>query len=426
MISGKTSGVWKHCTEECLRELDSLKQEKKGMADRRKVLWLIRGLGAGGAEKLLAMSLPYLNWKVFDYQVAYFLKSKSHSVPEFERAGVRVFCLNSESPFDFRVLFRLVRLLRKQEIEILHVFSPYAGIVGRLAARLAGVKAVVYTEHSTLENQNALGRLGNILTYPLNDATIGVSQAVLRSVLRWQLARRGTFQTIYNGIDLNALDTNRVNPDQVKKSLGINPRHRVVGNVAHLRPAKGHLYLLQAARLVLDQYPEVTFVVVGREKVKGYLRRLEEVAERLEIGDRVLFTGFRPDAIQITSAFDIFVLSSLWEGFGIVLLEAMALGKPVIGTRVGGIPEVIEDGVNGYLVEPRNPEQLAEKVVQLLGDEALRSQMGQQGMQRVRDRFSIRDTVKAVEDVYTSVLNAKGGIARGGTKSMEGRSSGLS
>jgi len=388
------------------------------MADCRKVLWLIKGLGVGGAEKLLVMSLPYLNWKVFDYQLAFFLKSKSQLVPEFERAGVPVFCLNSESSLDFRVLFRLVRLLRKQEIDILHVFSPYAGIVGRLAARLAGVKAVVYTEHSTLENQNALGRVGNILTYPLNNATIGVSQAVLHSVLRWQLVRRGTFQTIHNGVDLNALDTNRVSPDQIKKSLGIDPQHRVVGNVANLRPAKGHMYLLQAARLVLNQYPEVTFVVVGRETVKGYLRQLEEVAERLDIRDRILFTGFRPDAIQITSAFDVFVLSSLWEGFGIVLLEAMALGKPVIGTRVGGIPEVIEDGVNGYLVEPRNPQQLADKTVQLLVDETRRSQMGHKGIQRVRDKFSIQNTVKAVEDVYASVLNTKGGSRGESKKSM--------
>ncbi|MFC2071536.1 glycosyltransferase [Chloroflexota bacterium] len=387
------------------------------MADCRKVLWLIRGLNPGGAEKLLVMSLPYLNWKVFDYQVAYFLKSKSQLVPEFERAGIRVSCLDSESAFDFRVLFRLVRLLRKQEIEILHLLSPYAGIVGRLAARLAGVKTIVYTEHSTLENQNTLGRIGNILTYPLNNATIGVSQAVLRSVLRWQLVRRGTFQTIHNGIDLDALEPNRVSPDQIKKSLGIDPLHWVVGNVANLRPAKGHMYFLQAARLVLNQYPEVTFVIVGRETVKGYLRQLEELAEQLGIRNRILFTGFRPDAIQITSAFDVFVLSSLWEGFGIVLLEAMALGKPVIGTRVGGIPEVIEDGVNGYLVEPRNPQQLAEKVVQLLVDEAWRSKMGQKGLQRVRDKFSIRDTVKAVEGVYVSVLNAKEGPRGGSTKS---------
>ncbi len=377
------------------------------MADRTKVLWLTKGLDAGGAEKLLAMSLPYLNRSIFDYKVAYFLTHRNQLVPEFERQSIPIFCLKSEKFYDFRAIFKLARLLRESEIDILHIHLPYPGILGRVAAHLSGVKAVVYTEHSMLERQRRLTRLGNLLTYPLNDVTIAVSDAVLHSVLYRQIFKHGIFVTIHNGIDLNAIeiaDTCRVS---LKESLGIPAHHQVVGNVANLRPGKGHQYLLEAAQLVLNQCPDVTFVIVGREKEKVDLERLQELAQRLEIQDRVIFTGFRRDVFQVMSTFDIFVLPSLWEGFGIVLLEAMALGKPVIGTDVDGIPEIIADGLNGFLVEPRNSQQLANRILRLLHDETLRNRMGQNGMQKVRLRFSIERTVKEMEKVYTMAMNGK-------------------
>jgi glycosyltransferase involved in cell wall biosynthesis len=193
----------------------------------------------------------------------------------------------------------------------------------------------------------------------------------------------------------------------MKESLGIPVHHQVVGTVANLRPMKGLSYLIEAARLVLDKHPDVTFVVVGRELVKGYLQELEQEAERLGIRERLLFTGFRQDALQVISAFDIFTLPSLWEGFGIVLLEAMALSKPLVGTNVGGIPEVIDDGRNGFLVEPRNPGQLAQKLLELLNNETMRHQMGQNSAITVREKFSIQETVKATEQVYVTVTNRK-------------------
>ncbi len=380
------------------------------MVGKKRVLWLIKGLAVGGAERLLAMSLPYLNRSMFDYQVAYFLTHKDELVPEFEQAGIPVFCLNINKSYNLGAILRLVRLLRQQKIEILHINSPHAGILGRVAAHLAGVKAVVYTEHMPLERQNRLAQLGNLLTYPLNDTTVAVSDAVLHSVLDRQIIKRGTYVTIHNGVDLNAIATAGMCQTPLRESLGIAAHHQVVGNVANLYPGKGHQYLLEAARLVLNQCPDVTFVIVGKEKRKEDLERLQELARRLRIQDRVIFTGFRRDVFQLMATFDVFVLPSLWEGFGIVLLEAMALGKPVVGTDVGGIPEVIDNGLNGFLVEPRNPQQLAEKILELLRNETLRNQMGQNGMQKVRDRFSIQRTVREIEKVYVMAMNGKRGL----------------
>lgn len=377
------------------------------MAGRKKVLWLIKGLSAGGAEKLLSMSLPYLDRNTFDYQVVYLFKNMIDLVPEFERQGIPVSCLNMEKAYDLRVVFKLVHLLREREIDILHTHLPYAGIVGRLAATLAGVKAIVSTEHGLTESYHPLTRLINVTTLPLNHATIAVSQATARSILRYKITRPEKIRVIYNAIDIGDLNSIQTDPELVKKSLGIDGHGLVVGTVSHIRPEKGHQYLVEAARLVLEQRPEVSFVIVGREKTRKDLIHLEELAKQLGIRDRIIFTGFRQDALRIMTTFDVFVLPSIWEAFAIVLLEAMALGKPVVATRVGGIPEAIDDGVNGFLVAPRDPEQLALRILDLLNNEALRNRMGEEGRKKVRDRFGIEHMVKEVEQVYTLAMSRK-------------------
>jgi glycosyltransferase involved in cell wall biosynthesis len=377
------------------------------MAGRRKVLWLIKGLFPGGAEKLLAMSLPYLDREAFDYQVVYLLKKMNDLAPEFEKHGIPVSCLNMEKAYDLRVIFKLAKLLRERKIDILHTHLPYAGIVGRPAAVLAGVKTIISTEHGLMGSYHPLTRLGSVLTYPLNNATIGVSQAVANSILKYKMTRPKSIHVVHNAIDIKDRNIIQTDPESVKKSLRIEGTGLIVGTVSHIRPEKGHQYLVEAARLVLDKRPEVRFVVVGRETTKNDLLRLEEQAQRLGIRDRIIFTGFRPDALQIMNTFDVFVLPSLWEAFGIVLLEAMNLGKPLVATNVDGIPEVIDDGVNGFMVPPRDPEKMAARILDLLNDDALRNRMGEQGRKKVRENFGIERMVKQVEQVYLSVLKDK-------------------
>jgi L-malate glycosyltransferase len=377
------------------------------VAERKKVLWLIKELNTGGAEKLLSTALPYIDRDTFDYQIAYLFKSTRDLIPEFERQSIPVSCLNMKNVYDLRVIFKLVHLLRERKIDILHTHLPYVGIVGRLAAKLAGVKAIVSTEHGLMESYHPLTRLGNALTLPLNQATIAVSQATARSVLRYKTIRPETVRIIYNAVDIGAINSIETDPDLIKKSLGIDRHSLVVGNIANIRPVKGQQYLVEAARLVLKQRPEVRFVIVGKEKTREDLHRLEELAKHLGIRDKIIFTGFRQDALQVLRAFDVFVLSSLWEAFAIVILEAMALGKPVVATNIGGMPEAIDEGVNGFLVPPRDPEKIASRILDLLNDDALRHRMGQEGKKKVHDRFSIENMVEKVEQVYLSVMKGR-------------------
>jgi len=381
------------------------------MIEKKKVLWLIKGLGSGGAEKLLAMSLPYLNREKFDYQVVYFTKSVNDLVPQFEQAGIPVICLDVEKSYDIKGVFRLARTIRQRKIDIVHIQSPYWGIIARIIGRIVGVKIIISTEHQFLKKLHPVVRLGSILTYFLNDATIGVSQAMVKSLQKCKTVRKKDLYTIPNGIDINATRPSHLDTTSIKEKLGIDKHNSFILNVANFKPQKGHQYLIMAAPLILKKCPQTTFVLVGVGK-PDVIERLENMVDQLGIRKNVIFAGFRSDVPELMSACDVFVLPSLWEPFGIVLLEAMALGKTVIGTNVGGIPEVIDDGINGFLVEPGNSQQLAEKTQELLLNEKLRNQMGQNGMRKVQEKFSIQQMVGAIEQVYVTVINRKSGSQR--------------
>jgi glycosyltransferase involved in cell wall biosynthesis len=374
---------------------------------KKKVMILIKGLGAGGAEKLLSTSIPYLNRECYDYEVAYLLPHKNDLVHEFQEAGIPVFCINGQNPYDPRSLFRMVKLLKERRIDLIHIHLPYTGIFGRIAARLANVEAIVYTEHNVIDGYKPVTRLLDRLTYRFDKATITVSDSVRESVLRSKLFKPNNVVTVLNGVDTRKVNLSYFKETSaVRESFGIPREDFVVGNIAHIRPLKGHRYLLQAAKIVIEDCPNTTFLIVGREKTREAREALEAQATQLGIREKIIFTGFREDAIRILAACDLFVLSSLYEGLPVALLEAMALGKPPVVTAVGGIPEVVTDGVDGFLVQPRDYEGLANRIIALIRDGELRGQISGRAAKKIEEKFSLRDMIGRVEDIYNQVLSA--------------------
>ena len=376
------------------------------MVHRKKVMWLIKGLGAGGAEKLLSTAIPYLNHADFEYEVAYMLPEKNDLVRDFQQAEIPVFCLGRTKPYDLAVIFRLARLLRERKVDILHIHLPLAGILGRFAALLGGVRTVVYTEHNLQEMYHPVTRFLNRVTYPLDAATITVSDEVQRSSLKWKRLQPKMVRTIPGGVDIAAIDAGIRGADleRIKASMGIPQGHHVVGNVAHIRPEKGQEYLLEAAAKVVQRRPDTTFVIVGREKAAGALKKLEVRAAELGIQDRIIFAGFQENVIALVKTFDVFVLSSLYEGLPIALLEAMTAGVAPVVTAVGGIPEVIKNGVNGLLVEPKDPDSLADGIGTLLSDPVSRKAMALEAAKTARERFSVQRMVEDIESVYLAAM----------------------
>ncbi len=376
------------------------------MMQKTRVLWLIKGLGAGGAEQLLVNALPHLDRSRFEYHVAYVLPWKDDHVPDFEQHGIPVHCLAGRVPWDPRVLPRLHRLLQELRIDVLDSHLPYSGVIGRLAARWARTSAILYTEHSLAVQRQLAGFrfvsfLTNVSTYGLNDLVLTVSRDTFRDV-RFFARGRVPLRLIYNGIPLENFDRHLVTPDP--ESLGVPGHHKIVGHVATFTKKKNQGDLLRAARLVVAEDPDVTFVLVG----KGSLQpALEQLAHELGIRDNVAFPGFVPRLREAMASFDLFVLSSLYEGLPTVTIEAMALGIPVVATWVGGTPEIVNHQHDGLLVPPRNPEALAQGILDLLGDTDLRAEMGRRAEQSVRSKFDIRRRVDEVEAVYHEVLTAK-------------------
>jgi glycosyltransferase involved in cell wall biosynthesis len=229
---------------------------------------------------------------------------------------------------------------------------------------------------------------------------IAASTAIER-ILRADGIPASRIVTVHEGIDADRIA--HIEPASVHEALWLPTQAPVVGNVAALVTHKGHRHLIDAAAILLRDVPDARVVILGDGELRA---TLEHQVKQLHLEKHVLLPGFREDVLALLKGFDIFVMSSETEGLGTSILDAMACGKPVVGTNTGGIPEVIEDGVTGLLVEPRHPEALAEAITILLRDDGLRTRMGAAGLARVREHFTVDRMIEATIAVYEQVLSA--------------------
>ena len=371
------------------------------------VLYLINALlYLGGAERVVANTVALVDRRRYRPTVCTLLPRGSLEA-EIEKYGVRVVSLGARSKLDLTIIPKLFRLLKQEKIDILHSFLFHANIVGRIVGRLAGVPIMLSSERIIeIEGKNRL--LLNRLTAPLADKIIVVSDAVKEFAIRKIGISPSKLVTIYNGVDLSKYSEKAAAPgvEARKRALDIDLSHRVVGTVGNLEARKGYEYLLQAASLVLTENRErgITFLLVGEgsQRVK-----LENLAKDLGISSSVIFAGYRDDIPQVLSAMDVFVLASIYEGLPNALLEAMAMGKPVVATRVAGIPDVVADGEMGILVHRRNPHALASAIRTLLVDEERAQEMGYMGRKRVEDAFTVETMVAKTEELYEELIEEK-------------------
>jgi glycosyltransferase involved in cell wall biosynthesis len=373
-------------------------RERRGRTTARpvRVLWLIKGLDAGGAELLLSMMAEVRDRKDFEYEAAYLLPWKRGLVGDLERAGIPVRCLHGRREWDLGWAVRLRRLVRERRYDLVHIHSPYVAGIARVALKTlpAGMRPrLVYTEHLPWWGYIPLTRLLNRLTYRLDDANLAVSRTVADSI---PPRLRGRVSVVVQGIFPERVRDQLRFRDEVRAELGIAPSELVVGTVAHFRQQKGYPVLLRAARQVLDQGFPIRFVAVGRGPQEEEIRAIHF---GLGLGDRFLLTGFREDATRVMAAFDLFALASHYEGLPLALMEALVLGIPVVATNVGGIPEGVSDGIEGLLVPPDRPDLLAHAIGTLARDLDLRTRMSSAAAERGRT-FDIRDSLRAVEENY--------------------------
>jgi glycosyltransferase involved in cell wall biosynthesis len=364
----------------------------------KRVLHLIKGLGRGGAEMLLVSASPYFDRERFHYEVAYLLPWKDAVVGDIRSAGLPVHCLDGGRGAGW--LRRLRSLVQEREVDLVHSHSPFAAVGAR--TMLGRAVKHVHTEHNVWTSYHRATYWANLLTFPRNEHVFAVSEHV-RVSIRYpsplRFLRMPPRETLYHGLDPVAF-ARWGSPDGVREELGLAADAPVMGIVANFRPQKGHHDLFRATAEVRKVLPDVRLVVVGQGPLEQQLR---DHVNALGLEDTVLFTGQRDDVPRLVSAFDLFVLPSLFEGLAIALVEALALGKPAVVTQVGGLVEVVQHGKHGLVVQPGDHRGLAGAIVRLLQDPDLRRRLGEEGRRRAAD-FDIRRAVGRVEQVYQEVL----------------------
>jgi glycosyltransferase involved in cell wall biosynthesis len=318
-------------------------------------------------------------------------------------------------PFtDLRALFALARLLRKGRFDIVHTHSSKAGILGRIAARIAGVPVVVHTLHSLVFHEYQAAWKNSLYIWlkrrcaPITDLLISVNEQTTRGALEAGIGRPEQYLTIYSGIELDRFLSvrDRLDSAAAKRRVGIPPDAPVVGKVARLFPLKGHDQFLAVAVEVARLNPAAWFLLVG----DGPLRHdLEQKVETLGLRGRTVFTGrVPPDEVpECLQAMDVVVHTSLREGIARVLPQAAAVGKPVVTFRLDGAPEVVKDGVSGYLVPALDTATLARRVAELLTDADRRESMGEAGRIFAERNFSVDHMVERINEQYARLLAAR-------------------
>jgi glycosyltransferase involved in cell wall biosynthesis len=290
----------------------------------------------------------------------------------------------------------LTALLKREQFDLVHINDYWWTPVVWLACWICRIPCLVH-----IRQQIEPRRVKQYwLTHP--HRVLAICQEIRRVAIAGGV-KPDRVQVVYSGLDLSAKKA-QVPRGVIRQRHGVPAGHLLIGTVANLFPRKGYEYLLAALSDVRARVPHIHCVIVG-EGDAGYQHTLLNLVKDKNLDAVVTFAGFQSDVLEYMADFDVLVLPSILEGFGIVLLEGMAMGKPVVASRVGGIPEAVEDGVTGILVPPADSSKLADALVHLLEQPALRHSMGEAGRKRVETLFALKNTVQELEGIYRTVLS---------------------
>jgi len=386
-------------------------------AEPLRVLHIITRLIVGGAQENTLLSVEGLD-KLSEYEVT--LATGIDNGPEgdlLERARrtTRLIVIpelgRSINPFaDLKAFWKLYRLIRNGRYHIVHTHSSKAGVLGRIAAKLAGTPIIVHTLHSLVFHEyqpwvvNRLWRAVKKLCAPMTDHFISVSEIISQKAIAAGIDRSEKFTTVYSGMELDWFLKAEADPIAVRREFGIPDDALVVGKIARLFPLKGHDQLMDAAPAIVKRHPDVRFFLVGDGVLYDHLRK-----RALDAGilNNFVFAGLIPrERIpEMLSVMDVLVHTSLREGLARVLPQALAMGKPCVSFDIDGAPEVVIPDETGYLVRPGDSVGLADAIARLLDDPELRTRMGAAGRRKIDPAFRAETMVNEISKVYKKLVN---------------------
>ena len=375
---------------------------------RWQIVFLITGLAYGGAETQLvnlAISLKKRGWEV---RVVSMLSPQAFT-EELKEAGIPLSTLNMRRGVaDPRAVFRLVKILREWRPDIMHSHMVHANLLARVVRIFYKIPVLISTAHSIDEG----GRWREVayrLTDPLADLTTNVSRAAVECYIRVGVAPKNKIRFMPNGIDTTKFIPNKAAGQRLRNELGV-VNYFVWLAVGRFEEAKDYPNMLRAFSMIVSKKSDVVLLLVGQGSL---LEEVKKLASELKLEDKVRFLGVRRDVPDLMNAADAFVLSSRWEGFGLVLAEAMSCQLPVVATDSGGPREILNGGKLGHLVPPGDSKALAAAMMKMMSlPEAERQAMGRAGRAYIEANYSLEHVVDQWEALYMELLQRKG---------MEGR-----
>lgn len=381
-----------------------------------KILHIItRWMAGGGAERN-----TYFNIKGLDknkYEVDLVIGGESNTIPNLE--GVKIIKIDSlrrdVHPFcEFKAFFQLYRLIKKRQYHLVHTHLAKAGMLGRLAAKLARTPIIVHTLHGSLFHNSLNPIIGyiykNLERFSALYTTwfISVGEDLKDRYLKAGVGGPEKYSVIRSGIDLEkfykASNFSDREIEETKKSLNLSSDDVIVGMVAALESRKGHRYALEVAEEIIKKHPKVKFLFIG----EGYLRPvLEEMVKRRGLQNSIIFAGLRKDVEKVMAIFDVLILTSLWEGLSQALVQGAILGKPMVSFNVEGAKELIKEGKNGFIVSLKDTSKMIERIDYLLSNPKIAKMMGNAGKGLINEEWQINAMVEKTSQLYEKLLSLK-------------------
>jgi glycosyltransferase involved in cell wall biosynthesis len=367
-----------------------------------KILFGLSQLGRGGLElqvlelckglskdKFLIYCLPL--WPIYDLE------------EEFVKTGVQIIKIHKKASFDLSILLRLIKFLKREKIDIVHTWIFTSNTWTRTAAILNNIPVIIASERSVDTWKKFPHKIVDRLLSKKTDLIISNSKAVYEFVISEGISANKC-NIIYNGVDIEKANNNNKSPNIIKDEINIPLDKIIIGIVANFNPQKDYNNFVHAANLILKNRDDVHFLTVG---IGPELNSILELTINFRINNRFTFLGSRNDIPNVLSVMDIFTLTSTREGFSNAILEAMAVGLPIVATDVGGNAEAVVDGETGFIVPPNDPEELALALIKLIESPKLRKNFGEGGKRRTKLHFDSTTMVETYSKLYLDLINRK-------------------
>jgi glycosyltransferase involved in cell wall biosynthesis len=363
-----------------------------------KVLHMIETSGPGGAENMLIRLICGLDEEKYD-SVTCLLKD-GWLRHKLEERNIETLIFPQKRCIDISWLITVIKYIKKHNVRMLHTHEFAMNVNGSLLSQLINIPCVT-TVHGKNYYTDKWYRKVAYRFVSRQSYMVTVSEDIKNYLLENISINKNNIHIVINGINTDDYKFSKDRRKETRGSLGVNDKNIIIGAIGNLYVVKGHIYLVEAAKIVCSKYPEARFIIAGRGNQRN---KLEAKIDELDLRENFSLLGFREDVPDMLNAFDIYVMSSLSEGTPLSILEAMSSNIPIVSTNVGGIKRIIQDGINGSLVNAKDSEQLADAIIRLIEDHDKANMLARNASELVKNDYSMAKMLAVYENIYNSLI----------------------